>query len=90
MLLPVDLREWIPKDDLVHFVIEAVEGMDLQTANPPAHLHLHVHSPRLAHPGPGLARDKPGLDQCFPGQDQRIPGQDQPKPGPAHGVRGQG
>jgi len=29
MLLPPDLREWIPRDDLVHFVIEAVEGMDL-------------------------------------------------------------
>ena len=30
LLLPPDLRDWIPKDDLVHFVIEAVEGMDLQ------------------------------------------------------------
>jgi transposase len=24
MLLPVDLRDWVPEDDLVHFVIEAV------------------------------------------------------------------
>jgi len=31
LLLPVDLREWIPKDDLVHFVIEAVEGMDIRS-----------------------------------------------------------
>ena len=29
MLLPVDLREWIPQDDLVHFVINAVETMSL-------------------------------------------------------------
>lgn len=29
MLLPVDLRDWVPEDDLVHFIIEAVEGMDL-------------------------------------------------------------
>lgn len=29
MLLPPDLREWIPPDDMVHFVIEAVEGMKL-------------------------------------------------------------
>ena len=29
MLLPPDLREWVPEDDLVHFVIEAVEGMPL-------------------------------------------------------------
>jgi len=27
MLLPPDLREWVPADDMVHFVIEAVEGM---------------------------------------------------------------
>ena len=26
MLLPPDLRDWVPDDDLVHFVIEAVDG----------------------------------------------------------------
>lgn len=31
LLLPPDLRDWIPKDDLVHFVIEAVEGLDLRS-----------------------------------------------------------
>jgi len=31
LLLPPDLRDWIPKDDLVHFVIEAVQGLDLRT-----------------------------------------------------------
>jgi hypothetical protein len=25
MLLPPDLRDWVPEDDLVHFVIEAVD-----------------------------------------------------------------
>lgn len=29
MLLPPDLRDGIPEDDMVHFVIEAVEGMHL-------------------------------------------------------------
>jgi transposase len=29
MLLPVDLRDGVPADDMVHFVIEAVAGMDL-------------------------------------------------------------
>jgi len=29
LLLPQDLREWVPDDDMVHFVIEAVEGMSL-------------------------------------------------------------
>jgi len=31
MLLPPDLREWVPQDDMVHFVIEAVEGMRFST-----------------------------------------------------------
>jgi transposase len=31
MLLPPDLRDWIPQDDLVHFVIEAVEGMPMRS-----------------------------------------------------------
>ena len=30
MLLPVDLRQWVPADDIVHFVIESVESMSLQ------------------------------------------------------------
>jgi transposase len=29
MLLPVDMRQWVPEDDLVHFVISAVETMNL-------------------------------------------------------------
>ena len=31
MLLPPDLRDWVPPDDMVHFVIEAVEGLRLST-----------------------------------------------------------
>lgn len=31
MLLPVDLRDWVRADDMVHFVLEAVEGMALGT-----------------------------------------------------------
>jgi len=31
MLLPPDLRDWVPHGDMVHFVIEAVEGMRLHT-----------------------------------------------------------
>jgi len=29
MLLPVDMRDWVPENDMVHFVISAVEGMEL-------------------------------------------------------------
>lgn len=29
MLLPPDLRDWVGKDDLVHFILDAVEGLDL-------------------------------------------------------------
>jgi len=31
LLLPVDLRDWVPENDLVHFVINAVEMMNLTT-----------------------------------------------------------
>ena len=30
-LLPPDLREWVPVDDLAHFVVEAAERVDLST-----------------------------------------------------------
>ena len=33
MLLPVDLRQWIPENDLVHFVIGAVDSMNLSTVS---------------------------------------------------------
>jgi hypothetical protein len=29
MLLPVDMRDWVPENDLVHFVISAVDTMEL-------------------------------------------------------------
>lgn len=29
LLLPVDLREWVPADDMVHFVLEAVEQVPM-------------------------------------------------------------
>jgi transposase len=32
MLLPPDMREWVKEDDLVHFILEAVEGSDLSGA----------------------------------------------------------
>ena len=28
-LLPVDIREWVPEDDLAHFVLEAVERVPM-------------------------------------------------------------
>ena len=32
MLLPVDMREWVPNNDMVHFVLEAIEQIDLSEA----------------------------------------------------------
>ena len=29
MLLPQDLREWLPEDQIVHFILEVVYTMDL-------------------------------------------------------------
>ncbi len=31
-LLPPDLRDWIPEDGLVHFVIEAVERVEMRAS----------------------------------------------------------
>src|SRR5208283_622409 len=31
MLLPVDMRDWVPENDLVHFVISAVDTMELRS-----------------------------------------------------------
>ncbi len=33
MLLPVDLREWVPANDIVHFIIESVDSMNLSTVS---------------------------------------------------------
>lgn len=48
MLLPPDLRDWVPEDDLVHFVIQAVERLPLST--------FHVN-----HKGCGSAQYPPHL-----------------------------
>ncbi len=32
MLLPPSLHDWVPEDHLVHFIIEAVEQLDLRNA----------------------------------------------------------
>ncbi|MDR2053897.1 MAG: hypothetical protein LBP80_10840 [Treponema sp.] len=31
LLFPADLREWIPENHLVHFIIEAVEQLDVSS-----------------------------------------------------------
>jgi transposase len=48
LLLPADLREWVPTDDVVHLVIEAVEGMALSAA-------------RVNERGTGSAQYPPGM-----------------------------
>ena len=30
MLLPPDLRDWIPENSMVHFIIDAVDTLDIQ------------------------------------------------------------
>lgn len=32
MLLPPDLRDWVQEDDLAHFILEAVNGVNLSLA----------------------------------------------------------
>lgn len=48
LLLPVDLREWVAEDDFVHFVLEAVEGLDVRSA-------------RVNERGTGSAQYPPGM-----------------------------
>lgn len=33
MLLPADLREWVQQDDLVHFIVDALEVLDVSSAS---------------------------------------------------------
>ena len=47
MLLPVDMREWVPEDDVVHFVIAAVvdaDGSQLVLGAPQLQLRATVQS----------------------------------------------
>lgn len=37
LLLPPDLRDWLPKDHLVHFIMDAVEQVDVSTAKVNTH-----------------------------------------------------
>ncbi|MFT5130123.1 MAG: hypothetical protein ACI8W8_003752, partial [Rhodothermales bacterium] len=30
MILPPDMRDWLPENHMVHFVVEAVETLDFQ------------------------------------------------------------
>src|SRR5262245_37569928 len=48
MLLPVDLRDWVARDDLVNVVIDAVEACDLSPA-------------RINHRGSGERQYQPGM-----------------------------
>lgn len=48
LLLPCDLREWVPENDLVHLVIEAIEGMALPEL-------------KVNHRGSGSAQYPPGM-----------------------------
>jgi hypothetical protein len=48
MLLPPDLRDWVPEDHLVHFIMEAVGLLDLSTA-------------RVNERGTGSEQDPPGM-----------------------------
>lgn len=48
MLLPCDLREWVPADHIVHFILDAVE-------------QIPTHHFRLNHRGTGDAQFPPGL-----------------------------
>ena len=37
LLLPPDVREWLPEGHLAHHVSDLVDGLDLQSADGPVH-----------------------------------------------------
>jgi hypothetical protein len=47
LLLPVDLREWVPDDHIVHFIVEALEEVRLSGAI------VNVRGSGPCFPGPG-------------------------------------
>lgn len=48
LLLPPDLRDWLPSDHMVHFIMDAVNALDL-------------HSARVNHKGTGSAQYPPSM-----------------------------
>ena len=48
MFLPCDLRDWVPADHLVHFILDAVEQIHMA--------HFHVN-----HRGTGSEQDPPTM-----------------------------
>ncbi len=48
LLLPPDLRDWVPADHLAHFILDAVATLDLSQA-------------KVNHRGTGSAQYSPGL-----------------------------
>jgi hypothetical protein len=48
MLLPPDMRDWVPEDHLIHFITEALGFLDLSTA-------------RVNQRGPGSEQYPPGM-----------------------------
>lgn len=48
LLLPPDLRDWLPRDHMVHFIMDAVDALDL-------------HSARVNHKGTGSAQYPPSM-----------------------------
>ena len=61
MLLPPDLREWVPEDDLVHFVIEAVDRLPLESflGQSPGDRSQTVSAPHDASPADLQLRQRP-------------------------------
>ena len=64
MLLPPDLRDWVPEDHLVHFIIDAVALLILlprhRPFQQPAHRGAHAREWRRA---PVVRRPAPGSRQ---------------------------
>ncbi len=65
MLLPAELRDWVPEDDLVHFVIEAVKTLPTGGSGRRAPPNAKRRAPNAKRQTPNAKRQAPNAN-AFP------------------------
>jgi hypothetical protein len=73
LLMPVDMREWLPEDDLVSVVLDAVAALDLGGFSRrylTIEIQAGAHTVTAADPLPGALRDARG--RCLQRRRARL------------------
>src|SRR5258708_6654321 len=66
MLLPAELRDWVPEDDLVHFVIEAVKTLPTGGSGRRAPPNAKRRAPNAKRRTPSAKRQTPNAKRRTP------------------------